>query len=212
MNDPTATVGAWYALLSQQAPGAERRPPLPTPPTFDPQGANEPPADYGLRALLYVLAHEHAIGLPDRALELAQYAAPLATAHADISPRAAETIAGAVSRIGAMLRARAALDAEYGQDTPQDAPGAPAGRDKPHQGPGAPLSPQPVPRPPQGSQAQPPAALVDQDDDPNDCPVCTDYGRGRICPTCEAKLQQPRQLSATRPAPVPVLTRADFDF
>lgn len=185
MNPSTPTnTAAWYAMLSAGARPPAR--PLPPIAPFDPQGADEPPADYGLRALLYVLANDHAIGIPDRALELAQYAAPIATSHADISPIAAGNIARAVSQIGAALRARAALVAEFEQDTPPNAPGAPAGRDKPNQGPGAPLSPQPTPRPPQGSQAQPPAA-----------------------PLVTPPAPQP---IATRTAPAAVLTRADFDF
>lgn len=193
--DPRAA-GAWYAML---APGDARSPrPLPPLPPFDPQAADEPPAEYGLRALLFVLTHDHAIGVPSAALELAQYAAPLATAHTDISPIAAQTIARAVSQIGSTLRARAALDADSITQAAQDAPGAPAGRDKPNAGPGAPLSPQPTPRPPQGSVATPPAADARQTIDAATLKTIGHDARA--------------MLREARPAPAPVLSRADFDF
>lgn len=44
------------------------------------------------------------------------------------------------------------------------------------------------------------------DDDPADCPCCTDWGRGRVCAVCQAKL-----ADQEAPAGTPAAAETDDD-
>jgi hypothetical protein len=126
-------------------------------PELDSRAAGESIEQYGLRALLFVLANEVTCTVDTEGLELANYVFPLAVSGRDLSPVAAERLAVTQTRITGELRRRQAARQAVVDEL--QAPRA-AGVDKPNLGPGAPLRPAPVVPPSPSAQAPAPVPVT----------------------------------------------------
>jgi hypothetical protein len=113
-------------------------------PELAPRTASETPEQYGLRALLFCTAQRQTVTVDDDGLQLADHYYGVAVGGRDLSPAAAEKLAGIREMIQAAIARRAASDSARLATLAASAASTPAGEDKPNLGPMAPLSPVPV--------------------------------------------------------------------
>lgn len=106
----------------------------------------------GADALLYVMAHEHAVTVPTAALYFAEKVAYMAIADKDTPEKTLVRVNRAIDMIAATIRVRERLDRE---DTPAvDTTPAPQAPPSGRPGKFAALQPQPINRPPSGVKVE----------------------------------------------------------